>query len=716
MGIPAQSKPRLCFEEFELDLSTQELWTNGTKLMLQEQPFQILVALLERPGHVVSREELRQKLWSSDTFVNFDLSLNKALHRLREALGDTAQTPRFIETLPRRGYRFIGRVIESPKSGPSPVGDESDGAVKPEQRVAEGGAAVGRSLFSIKAASVGIVLLSGIAFVSWLVTSPSSPVILQARAITQDGRAKGVYATVATDGTRVYFEEVSAGRETATQVSASGGETSEIPIPLKGTIYGISPDGSQMLFGAEMPGGIQLWVQPLPTGPPRRVGDLLASDGAWAPGGQHIVYVSDRSLFWANADGSGIRKIGTMQGDAAWPSVSPDGQKIRLTVADSTGSSRTLWEVSSDGSGLKPLLAQWAEAGDQCCGRWTNDGKYYIFQNARDGASDLWVLPERRNWLRGSESGPIQLTHGPLEFFLPQPSRDDRTIFALGEQLKSELVRYDLTSEAFVPYLGGISANDVEISRDGGWAAYVAYPEDTLWRCRIDGSERLQLTSTSLHAARPRWSPDGTQIAFTAWSRGMVFSSFIVSASGGTVSKILPDRAINPAWSPDGTRIAFNHFVTGMKPGDPESMQVEFLDIASQKTSVVPSSDGIFIAAWSPNGHYLLAKTSDHHVALLFDLATEQWTKISEADMLTNLQFSRSGASVYFEATSTSQAVLMRMRLADHKIEQVMDFRNIRRPLAQLSSAWVGLADDDSPLMQRDIGTQEIYALEWRAP
>src|SRR5689334_19918466 len=110
MGIPAESAPHVRFERFELDLLTRELQANGKRLILQEQPFQILAALLERPGHLVSREELRHKLWSSDTFVDFERGLNKGVNRLREVLQDSADHPRFIETLPRQGYRFIAPV------------------------------------------------------------------------------------------------------------------------------------------------------------------------------------------------------------------------------------------------------------------------------------------------------------------------------------------------------------------------------------------------------------------------------------------------------------------------------------------------------------------------------------------------------------------------------------------------------------------------------
>src|SRR6201995_181407 len=123
MSSPAQRSGRVSFGEFELNLETAELQRNGTKSFLPGQPFQILVTLLCRPGELVTREELKRQLWPSDTFVDFDISLNKAINRLREALGDSAEHPRFIETLPRRGYRFIGS-LDSPEPRILPRPDE----------------------------------------------------------------------------------------------------------------------------------------------------------------------------------------------------------------------------------------------------------------------------------------------------------------------------------------------------------------------------------------------------------------------------------------------------------------------------------------------------------------------------------------------------------------------------------------------------------------
>jgi cholera toxin transcriptional activator len=115
--LVAQNSTRVArFGVFELDLSAGELRKNGVKLRLQEQPFQVLALLLERSGEVVTREELQQKLWPSDTFVDFDHSLNTAINKVREALGDSASSPRYVETLARRGYRFIAPVQSPPEA------------------------------------------------------------------------------------------------------------------------------------------------------------------------------------------------------------------------------------------------------------------------------------------------------------------------------------------------------------------------------------------------------------------------------------------------------------------------------------------------------------------------------------------------------------------------------------------------------------------------
>jgi cholera toxin transcriptional activator len=136
------------FGVFELDLTAGELRKNGARLRLQEQPFQVLALLLERAGDVVTRDELRQKLWPSDTFVDFDHSLNTAVNKLRETLGDSASSPRYIETLARRGYRFIGPV-QSAGEAAEIVTPDSANALHPDLEVPIPRRSLTRGLFAL---------------------------------------------------------------------------------------------------------------------------------------------------------------------------------------------------------------------------------------------------------------------------------------------------------------------------------------------------------------------------------------------------------------------------------------------------------------------------------------------------------------------------------------------------------------------------------------
>src|SRR5262249_14406276 len=173
-----------------------------------------------------------------------------------------------------------------------------------------------------------------------------------------------------------------------------------------------------------------------------------------------------------------------------------------------------IWQSSSGGVDLQRLFPVQGDSHSQeCCGNWTTDGKYFIFQATRDGVTGIWAMREDSHFSPTSISSPVQLTSGPIRFTSPLPSKDGKRIFVIGEQLRGELTRFDLKSQKFVRYLSGISAEQLNFSRDGQWVTYVTYPEAVLWKSRIDGSHRQQLTVRPLQASVPRWSPNGQQIA-----------------------------------------------------------------------------------------------------------------------------------------------------------------------------------------------------------
>ena len=198
--------------------------------------------------------------------------------------------------------------------------------------------------------------------------------------------------------------------------------------------------------------------------------------------------------------------LATLGGEAFGVRFSPDDRKIRFSVHDVKTGSDALWELSRDGSGLQPLLPGWNQPSHECCGKWTPDGKYYLFQSFHNGRNDLWALPENGSWLKRRVQ-PVQVTNGPLDFSSPVVSKDGKRIFAVGQQPRAELLRYDSKSSSFTPFLGGISASDLTFSADGQWVAYVTVPEQSLWRSKLDGSERMQLTFSDIWAAMPPGLP-----------------------------------------------------------------------------------------------------------------------------------------------------------------------------------------------------------------
>src|SRR5690348_6315383 len=339
------------FGVFELDSQTGELRKGGLRIRLQEQPFRVLVTLLDRPGELVTREELRKKLWPEDTFVDFDQGLGTAIRKLREALGDSADNPRFIETLPRRGFRFI-----------VPVSWETARAVA-GPGVAQPGPArhARRQVLHHRVALIAVAIL-GLGALAYLLTpSPSIPKVMKIVQLTNDGRMKS--PIIVTYGSRIYFSEViRLGGWSPAVISTSGGEVVPIPVnPLNDSpILDISPDGSRLLL--EVPGLVwpgsdgPLWVVPAVGGVPRRLGQLIAHEARWSPDGEKILFtrINDHHLYVARADGTESRPLAALPGQPYYIHWSPDGRYISFTVEDA--GSCTVWQGSADGTNLRPVL------------------------------------------------------------------------------------------------------------------------------------------------------------------------------------------------------------------------------------------------------------------------------------------------------------------------------------------------------------------------
>ena len=490
-----------------------------------------------------------------------------------------------------------------------------------------------------------------------------------------------------------------------------GGETSAIATPfLVNQIADISPDKSALLIPAyaAQEGDPPLWVLPLPSGAPRRLGELRGHDGTWSPDGQQILFAYGSDIYIARTDGTESKKLASLPGYPFWPRWSPDGSRVRFSLNDSRTGSNSLWEMEADGSHPHALLSGWSNPSQECCGRWTPDGKYFIFQSDHDGNTQIWAIPEKGSLFRKATLEPTDLTTGPLSYSRAVPSADGKRIFVTGSQLRGELARFNQKTRQFEPYLSGISADNVEFSRDGRWVAYVSYPEGGLWRSKTDGTERLQLTFPPMQAFLPRWSPDQKQIVFTASLHSRRTRNYLISVDGGTPQPVLPGEPEegDPNWSADGNSLVFASFSS-------HNSVVNIVDLQTHKVSVVPGSEGMFSPHWSPDGRYIAAQSGDSQKLMLFDFKTQKWTELAGT---TNAypNWSRNGNYLYFH-TFGSEPAIYRVRISDHKLEKIVSLKGLRLTIGDFGT-WCGLAPDDSPLVLRDVGSQEIYALDLQLP
>jgi serine/threonine protein kinase/Tol biopolymer transport system component len=555
------------------------------------------------------------------------------------------------------------------------------------------------------AAAVVLVLMAVLGYFATRSVPP--PRVLRTVQITNTNAPK---SGIVTDGARLYFIE---GQSKLSQTSVAGGETYAVKTALEDTgfanVFHISPDLSMLLMNTALGSALDgpLWAVPVLGGTPRRLGALNGHCGAWSPDGTKIAYCKGNDVFLANKDGGEDRRLLTAAGTPSYLRWSPDGSILRFTVNDPRTNVRSIWQASADGSDLHPVLAGWGNSPNECCGSWTPDGKYFVFQATGDGAENLWSMRERGDFL-ASKPAPMQLTTGPMNVGTPVPSVDGKRIFVQGWQPRGELVRYDTRSSQFVPYLGGISAMGIDFSQDGHWMAYNDGTDGTLRRSKIDGSQKLQLVFPPMVAYLPRWSPDGKQIAFFGHPPGEHFQIYLISAEGGSPELLYHNdtNLADPNWSPDGKSLAF-----GENSLNNQGSAIYIFDLSTRVATKLPGSDGLYSPRWSPNGRYIAAIPLDSLKLMLFDRTTQKWSELAKL-FVAYPNWSRDGRYIYFDGILDNKESFFRVQVSDGKLERLFGLDGFQ-PASGPFGIWSGLAPDGTPLVVRDASIQEIYALDW---
>lgn len=541
--------------------------------------------------------------------------------------------------------------------------------------------------------------------------------------LTNDGKPKAFDLgsppnPILTDGSRIYFIEADGPRGLLMQTSVNGGE----PLPLNtpfdlDNLNDIAPDRTSLIVqGPPENGNLSaIWQLPLPGGQLRRIGNMTAVDSTMSPDGNTIYYSTPEAIYAAHSDGTNPRKLIDTQGAGFWLRVSPDGRTIRYSKWNQSLRRGTLWQAGTDGAGLTRMFPAWGDAVPVCCGNWTPDGKYYIFQANHEGVVNLWAMREGTDLLHKVNHHPVQLTQGVTSALAPVPSRDGQKIFFMNASRRGELMRLDPQTHSFAPFLNGLSAEGLSFSPDGKRMAYVSFPEGVLWASNLDGSDRHELTFAPMEAGLPHWSPDGTQIVFSGRDPGKHWVVYRVSAAGGALEPLTDGQRddLDPMWSPDGKSMLVSDFNGFARNSETNSIHI--LNLQTRQMSDVPGSAHLFSARWSPDSRWLLALTTDFNRIVLYDFATQKWQ-----DLVTSRNgypnWTADSKCVIFSNPFAKELPVYRVCLADKKMQHITDLTAAGYLAQGHFGWWTGIAPDGSILALRDISSEELYALDVKLP
>jgi Tol biopolymer transport system component/DNA-binding winged helix-turn-helix (wHTH) protein len=720
------------FGLFDVDLIHGILSRQGTRLKLQDQPFRILTMLLQRPGEIITREELRQALWEEGTHVNFDGSLNAALKKLRSCLQDDAENPRFIETVPRQGYRFLAPVHQIyaraiPREGRAQTSAETGSenleirlSMQPEfspERAAELQRARHRDERTRKWADIAL-LTAAILFGSWLlfyiVYPVPHPSVQRTARITNAGDIDESGGIVS-DGSRIFFLERFGGRWHLMQTSVEGGNAEVVAAPFANTrLFAISPDHSEFLIGEfsrpedEMP----LWLWPVQGGAPRRLGEAVGRDPAWSPDGSQIVFVHERGIYVVRPDGTQLHEIARPSGKPHAPAWSGDGDTIRFHTDNGGGNAASVWEMNADGSQLHRFLANIAHPASQSAGQWTADGKYFLFSGCENNECNLWAIREAWNWFRRTHSSPVQLTRGPDSLHVSIPGQTGSRVFAFILRSHRELKKIDLRTGGSTFLMPNIRADEAVVSPNGQSLLYVDRPDGSLWLSKMDSNKQLRLTNAPLVATAPRWSRDGKRLLFTGVQAGHAKQIYMQSTDGGALRAVLPEgrEGTSADWSPDGTQLVVSMRDIKIQP----KFGIYLFAPQTGEFTLLPESRGLAEPRWSPDGRYIAALSEDHRHLLLYDFQTEKWNSLAEGGLIGIPCWSDDSGAIYFQDQLEKEQSVFRVDAMHGAVRSVYNFSDVLQSPGRY--IFNGLDAQGSLYVTVERGLTDIYALDLDLP
>jgi DNA-binding winged helix-turn-helix (wHTH) protein/Tol biopolymer transport system component len=678
---------RARFGVFNIDLVAREIRKHGTLIRLQDQPFEVLCALIERPGELVTRQDLRNRIWLNDTFVDFDQSLNKAVNKIREALGDSASRPIYIETLARRGYRFIAPVD----------GDRVDGdlMMKPSTSAKAGAS---RRRVALRLAAGASVLTMIFATGLWPIEVPQVERVVS---LTNDSTFKVRTGRLVADGNRVLYSD---GND-VWWVPASGGEPNRLSLPfLKNASIKVLADYSrirqQILLSSPytgISGSNELWLAGTEGEAPRKIAELTPpSRAALAPDAERIAFSTPDGIYIQSIKDGGRTKVHTMTGmSLTLPWWHPSGSIIGFVDRPDDLQNARTWQVNADGTHRRRIVPE-REHG-QGAGAWSQDGKRFFYSGI-DGEIFVRIQAGILGWLRQ----PVVSRLTASGQFRTPPAVDPvnpKRLYAVGSIVRGETMRYDRKAQRWVSFLSGFSGSKLDRSPDGQWLAYVKFPESELHKCRTDGSNDV-LLAPGLEAVNPSWSPDGKQIAFSGRRAGTTtnFKLWLVSAGGGDTAIYTPeiDSGFDTIWSGDGRRILLGQQESGHSG-------IRILDLKTGEQESITGTERLFSPRWSPDEKQILALELGTMRPRILDCLKGEWRPLAE-ESIGYPKWSRDGKYIYAaDFGPIGEAIRLEVGTGRREAIAPVDFKAID---------WLGWTEDWEPLTIRDLSSTQVYRID----
>jgi DNA-binding winged helix-turn-helix (wHTH) protein/Tol biopolymer transport system component len=660
------------FGPFSLDSDRRRLRRNEEPLAITAKTFETLLTLVESPGRVVLKEELLERVWAGARTE--EGSLTQSVFTVRKLLGDSAKEPQYIATIAGRGYQFVSPVstTDSPKD------------TKKSELI--------QRTIVWQIAGVAGLICAG--FVAYQFASRSGlPTVAGYTQITHDGVEKSL---IGMGGNSLFFKK---DQETLRLDLADGAEQT-IRTAGQGTLN-VSADGKALLWQTPFSAPVvesQLWRLPISGEAPRALSKAIGHDGAWSRNGKTLVYAHGTTLYLADGNGDHVRQIADLPGIARHFSWSPDDRLMRFDLLDKNSVSKTLWQIDMTDYKIRPLLDRRDGFSDACCGHWTADGAYFVFESG----GQIWALDEEH-----PDNRAVQLTFSPMRLSTPIPGANSQQLFAVGKVLRGELLQYDPAGQKWIPFLHGISAEYVDVSPDEKWVAYVSFPQGVLWRSKLDGTERLALSAAPMHAFGPRWSRDGKKIVFSDRGSGRPSKLYVVNSDGDGLHELLSEdneSKVDGTLTPDGKKIIFGNDFTSARPA------LHVLNLETKTREDVPGSAGLFSPRLSPSGRYLVALPVDCQKLLVYDFHKKGWTTLAEGNF-TSPDWSPDENFVYGGGSDKGRPAVVRIRVADRTMERVVYASGFQSTGS--IGFWFGLGPGQSVIALHDTGIKDIYSLNW---